>query len=200
MQNTHRPVIAFVWDNFGPMHVDRCEAVAGTGAKMIGVELFGTSPTYGWDAPAASFRKMTLYPEKPARRSTWVTAWRIWRTCQREHVTHVFLSHYEMPAIFLAVVLMRLNGMKVYTMACSKFDDSRRHIGRELGKRLFMLPYIVRSPPGRARRIISGGSVSNVSNRTTTPSRWQECGSRLAAIPHRRARLLPIGISPSSPG
>ncbi|MCK8781506.1 glycosyltransferase [Rhizobium sp. NTR19] len=141
MQNTHRPVIAFVWDNFGPMHVDRCEAVAATGAKMIGVELFGTSPTYGWDAPAALFRKMTLYPEKPASRSTWVTAWRIWRTCRRERATHVFLSHYEMPAIFLAVVLMRLSDMKVYTMACSKFDDSRRHIGRELGKRLFMLPY-----------------------------------------------------------
>jgi glycosyltransferase involved in cell wall biosynthesis len=141
MESKPRPVIAFVWDNFGPMHVDRCEAVAVTGARTFAVELFGASPTYGWNQPAAAFAKTTLYPQKPARRSTLATAWKIWRACRRDGATHAFLSHYDMLAIFIAAVLLRLSGIRAYTMACSKFDDSPRHLVRELGKRLFMLPY-----------------------------------------------------------
>ena len=44
--------ILFIWDNFGPLHADRCEAVAleqGPGV-VFGIELSSTSADYDWNS------------------------------------------------------------------------------------------------------------------------------------------------------
>lgn len=56
--------LVFVWNNFGPMHADRLEAVAQRfpDAKVHGIELFDRDVTYDWvgdDRPG--FDKTTLF-------------------------------------------------------------------------------------------------------------------------------------------
>jgi glycosyltransferase involved in cell wall biosynthesis len=137
--------VAFVWDNFGPMHNDRCEAVAahlGSPDVVLGVELSGASETYGWrQEPAIGFRKVTLFPGG-ARPSTAALAGAIVWACLREGVRDVFLCHYERGAVFWAAVILRVLGARVFTMMDSKFDDYERHIWRELGKRFAHAPYV----------------------------------------------------------
>ena len=43
------PRLVFLWENFGPMHADRCDAVAAAvrgEAEVVGLELYGRSDTY----------------------------------------------------------------------------------------------------------------------------------------------------------
>ena len=60
------PALVFMWENFGPMHIDRCEAVAAAfrgKRQVIGIELGGRSDTYDWDpSNTALFTKITLFP------------------------------------------------------------------------------------------------------------------------------------------
>lgn len=139
--------ITILWDNFGPMHDDRVRAVArayGEKARVVGIELFGKSDTYDWDNEAGSgFEKITLFPgEDFSRNSSIRTARAIVSRCLSLDARHVFLCNYERPAIFLAAMLLRLSGRKVYMMSCSKFDDYERNIQREWLKRFFFLPYL----------------------------------------------------------
>lgn len=138
--------VTIIWDNFGPMHDDRVRAVArayGEKARIVGVELFGKSDTYDWDNEAGTgFEKTTLFPgEDFSRNSTFRTARAIVSRCLSLGARHVFLCNYERPAIFLAAMVLRLSGRKVYMMSCSKFDDYERDIMREWLKRFFFLPY-----------------------------------------------------------
>ncbi len=138
--------IAFVWDNFGPMHVDRCEAVArhfGAQAEIIGIELGGKSATYAWNSDAGkSFQKVTLFPnQKIEAISTVRRAWSTVAACLRSGAGDIFFCHYEHPATFLSATMLRLAGRRAYVIGCSKFDDVKRHLRREVIKRLFYAPY-----------------------------------------------------------
>lgn len=138
--------LAFVWDNFGPMHADRCDAVAKVSAsarKVIGIELFSSSEEYAWNSESGShFRKVTLFPGKGWRGvSPLVIARRIVSTCRQEGVSDVFLCNYDKMAIFLAGLALRAMGKRVYVMGCSKFDDLKRTVWKEAVKQLFFLPY-----------------------------------------------------------
>jgi L-malate glycosyltransferase len=145
MRRMYKVKIAFVWDNFGPLHVDRCEAVAGVLGRegVIGIELFCKSDTYEWvseDSPL--FRKVTLFKTGDfSKTGNAKTALAIVASCRKNGVTHAFLCHYDQPAILLASFLLRLSGIRVYTMSCSKFDDVERNAARELLKKFFFLPY-----------------------------------------------------------
>jgi glycosyltransferase involved in cell wall biosynthesis len=138
--------IAFIWDNFGPMHDDRVRAVVKAyegQARIVGIELFGKSDTYAWDNEAnTEFEKVTLFPgmEGWSVPSLSVAA-RIVRRCWQLKVDHIFLCNYDQTAILLAATALRLTGRGVYTMACSKFDDLERNLTREFLKRFFFLPY-----------------------------------------------------------
>ena len=138
--------IAFVWDNFGPMHADRCDSVAGIfheRAKVFGIELNSKSSDYEWESEARStFEKITIsaYSGKGKPKS-FALAFKIIKKCFSKKISHVFFCHYERTEIFLAAVILKVSGFKVYTMNCSKFDDSPRRASREMLKRLWMLPY-----------------------------------------------------------
>lgn len=139
--------VAFVWDNFGPLHVDRCNAVAralGAGRPVVGIEIFRKSDTYEWEnPPAAEFEKVTLFDE-----GSWsdTGAGAISRAIGGALAGHgceaVFFCHYDKPAILMAASRARMARRKVFTMGCSKFDDLPRSPMRELAKRQFLRPYL----------------------------------------------------------
>ena len=132
--------IAFVWDNFGPTHVDRLEAVAaGHDGPVVGIELNKTSVTYEWDGgQGKGFAWITL----PSRRPGQITlAFYLVRTIARLGPQAVFFCHYEMAAVLLAATFCRLCGVSAFVMNDSKFDDYPRQFWREFLKRLFVLPY-----------------------------------------------------------
>jgi L-malate glycosyltransferase len=70
--------LVFAWSQFGPYHMDRCEALAQALAgrhDVIGLELVNDAEVYGWAATGAgrAFCKLTLFPGK---RMSQVGAWR----------------------------------------------------------------------------------------------------------------------------
>ena len=147
-QNTFETgrAVAFVWDNFGPMHADRCDSVAKAMApsrEVIGLELFSTSEEYAWNAEEGRhFRKLTLYPGKGWQAvSPFRMAAGIVNACRANGVSDIFLCNYDKMGIFLAGMMLRALGKRVYVMSCSKFDDLTRNIWREAVKRFFFLPY-----------------------------------------------------------
>jgi L-malate glycosyltransferase len=138
--------IVFVWENFGPIHLDRCEAVAlnlADIAEVEGIELFGSSSTYSWIAGSRStFKKTTVFSGDQVsgvgvRRRFLETV----RTCIKSRATHFFLCHYESTATLFTAIALRLLGKRVFVMGDSKFDDYERILWRECLKALFYLPY-----------------------------------------------------------
>jgi glycosyltransferase involved in cell wall biosynthesis len=129
-----------VWDNFGPPHADRCDALSkalGSGV-ICGIELNERSRDYEWISDSRpSFKKVTL---RPARHKV-ASAVTLFRAIRQERAGAVFFCHYERPEILLAALLTRLAGIAAFTMNDSKFDDYPRMLLREIGKRLFFLPY-----------------------------------------------------------
>lgn len=134
--------IALLWDNFGPVHVDRAEAVAAlTRREVIGLEISPESDTYAWaPAPAERFAKVTLFATTQAARaaSAVTLARRIVGAARRAGARDLFLCSYDRPGVLLAAHWLRLTGRRVYLMGCSKFDDIPRSLAREIGKRLLL--------------------------------------------------------------
>lgn len=138
--------IALVWENFGPTHIDRCEALATLSlgrTRVIGIEICGSSSTYEWvaDKPI-SFVKQTLFPKKTVTQVRFrQRVSRILGACMKSGAGHVFLCHYQDTAIFCVAMFLRLIGRRVYVMNDSKFDDYPRSLWRELCKSAFYFPY-----------------------------------------------------------
>lgn len=139
--------MVFAWSQFGPYHMDRCEALAHalSGRRdVIGIELVSDGEIYEWAPSGAgqSFRKQTLFAGK---RVSQVPAWRqlaaLLSACLRSRARHVFLCDYYLPEIFFSALLLRLCGRRVVIMQDSKFDDKPRSLWLELGKALLYLPY-----------------------------------------------------------
>lgn len=144
--STATPVIAFVWENFGPIHADRCDAVARSyknRRKVVGIEICGVSSTYAWVPEAGNeFEKTTLFPGAVVEEiSTIARFWRTVRACISCGARDVFFCHYEHPATLLSAVTLRLLGRHVFVMNDSKYDDYTRYFWREFIKRFFYLPY-----------------------------------------------------------
>ncbi|MCD2178051.1 glycosyltransferase [Rhizobium sp. C1] len=138
--------IAFIWDNYGPMHDDRIRAVEKIyvgKVRIIGVELFGKSDTYAWDNDHnTEFEKITLFQGYEVRHSPLKVAAAIVRCCLALKAKDIFLCNYNEKYILLAAIVLRLMGKQVYTMADSKYDDYARFLWREVGKSLFCIPYV----------------------------------------------------------
>jgi glycosyltransferase involved in cell wall biosynthesis len=139
--------MVFLWDSFGPHHVDCCEACAARFAGRLdvyGVEVATIDANYQWRTGSESrgFAKYTLFPGKVRQKiGTLRCAWRILSTCLRLRSRYLFLCHYESPATFLSAFMLRLLGRRLIIMQDSKFDDKQRFILRELAKGLFYRPY-----------------------------------------------------------
>lgn len=138
--------IVLVWENFGPMHADRAEAVARRlwgRREVVGIELASQSDTYDWRSESGdSFRKITLFEETKIGAIPALT--RFWRTllaCLSLRGDY-FFCHYEHPATFLVAIILRLLGRNIFVMNDSKFDDYPRFFWREFGKRIMYFPYI----------------------------------------------------------
>ena len=138
--------IVFLWENFGPMHIDRCRelalALAGE-ARVLGLQWTEKSAVYPWTADASSgFRLLTLFPKaRPADLTTWGKYVRTLRACLGSGGREFFFSHYNDLAVALVAWTLTLMGRRVFGMALSKFDDYDRKIGREMIKALFLWPY-----------------------------------------------------------
>jgi glycosyltransferase involved in cell wall biosynthesis len=146
LADQRRGPLVFVWENFGPMHVDRCEAVAEHFAgrrNVIGVEIGGLSNIYAWAAPNVErFRKVTLFPGSSANKiSLFRRLHALCKACLSQNQADYFFCHYQSPEVFLTAVLLRLLGRRVYVMNDSKFDDKPRSLWRELAKSIAYLPY-----------------------------------------------------------
>jgi glycosyltransferase involved in cell wall biosynthesis len=158
--------IAFVWENFGPSHADRCEAVAAHFAgrrEVIGIELGATSHTYIWEpVEGRGFRKVTLFPQGAIDRVGLLARVRkTWRACLP--ASDIFFCHYEHPATFLCAALLRASGRRVYVMNDSKFDDRPRRRSRERAKALLHRPYQGGIAAGaRAKTYMQGMGVPRV--------------------------------------
>ena len=146
--------IAFVLDTFRIMHVDQFEGVAAAvagRASVTGIEIFSGHEDYAFDARrGATFDHVNLFKaEERARLGMLRGAWHILRQCRVARAGTVFLTHYERSYVFLAALMLRLSGKRVFVLQDSKFDDYRRFLWREVFKRLMYKPYrgaIVASP------------------------------------------------------
>ena len=141
------PNIAFLCDNFGPIHIDQCDALAnalGDRGKVLGIELFSKSNVYAWgDWGATNFTKITMADgAKRENLGTLRMVKLIVGACLRYRVNTVLFAHYERPYIFLSAIIIRLLGRRALIMSDSKFDDYTRYIWREVGKLIMMSPYM----------------------------------------------------------
>ena len=139
--------IAFVWDNFGPLHVDRCNAVArhfAGDAEVIGIEIFAQSDLYAWEQSEVSeFNKQTLFRDRSwSNTSSLRIAAAIVSAVLNHECRSVFLAHYDQLAIFLTATQLRMLGVDLFTMGCSKYDDAPRYWWRETVKKQFYKPYM----------------------------------------------------------
>ncbi len=138
--------IALLWDNFGPLHLDRIEACTRhfDGQYQVrGIEICGKSNVYDWRTGGEEkFHYITLFQDQDLRSLKFLPFLRaLWRTSKHDNGTEYILCHWNEPAIFAFACWLRLKGRRVFTMGCSKFDDKPRHLRSELLKRLMFLPY-----------------------------------------------------------
>jgi glycosyltransferase involved in cell wall biosynthesis len=137
--------LVFLWDNFGPTHADRCEAVAAALApsgRVVGLELSSKSGTYEW-APESSdrFEKITLSSGEFSEMSVFRQIRLLLRNALRIDNAVFFFCHYERPAVFITALVLRALGRLVFVMNDSKFDDYDRVMWRELLKSVLYTPY-----------------------------------------------------------
>lgn len=139
--------IAFIWGQFGPYHMDRCESVVkafGKTIEVVGIEVASKSDVYAWDPSGAGegFRKITLFPgQSYADRGRWSRFWGLLKGVFISGARHIFVCHIDQIEYFAVALVMRLMGRRLYAMSESKFDDLQRSAWREVAKKLFYLPY-----------------------------------------------------------
>ncbi len=142
-----RPVIAFVWGQFGPYHMDRCEAAGAAlheSAAVVGIEVAASSDHYAWSPTGSGhhFRKMTLFPgANYSAVGRFARFRRLVAACLSSRARHVFMCHPGEGEYFAAALVLRLLGRRLYVMTESKFDDLPRNAWREVAKKIFYLPY-----------------------------------------------------------
>lgn len=141
------PRMVFLWESFGPHHVDRCEACAEHFAgryKVCGIEIATFDANYEWRASIGSegFRKVTLFPGVVSQKIGAMRCFlRIVRTCLKLRAKYIFFCNYNLPAVFFSAVVLRLLGRRLITMQDSKFDDKQRYLVKEIVKSILYAPY-----------------------------------------------------------
>lgn len=197
--------VFIVWDNFGPMHMDRLAAAQQLVPNTLpvnGVEIYGRSGEYDWEVKGKNLAAIeTLFAggEAPTllRRVR-----RLLGAFSDAPRSYIFLCNYDRLEIIIVSLLARLMGHKVFLMSCSKYDDYERNAVKEALKRLALLPYKgVISAGGRAAEYlrflgfradrITGGyntlSISRIRELAQTKTTRTGCGDYLLVI----ARLVP---------
>ncbi len=141
------PRMLFLWESFGPHHVDRCEACAahfGGRYDIYGIEIATFDATYQWRGSigSRSFSKITLFPGVISQKiGAFRCFFQIVRTCLRLRAKYLFFCNYNTPAVFFSAVVLRLLGHRLITMQDSKFDDKQRYLSKEFLKSVLYRPY-----------------------------------------------------------
>jgi L-malate glycosyltransferase len=139
--------LVFLWDNFGPLHADRCDAVADYFEgkhEVVGIELASRSNVYDWIPEIGNrFRKITLFEGRSIEE---VSSFQLFHKALHSCLSmgggaYFFICHYQALPIFACAVALRLVGRHVYALGCSKFDDYERDLRREVAKSFLYLPY-----------------------------------------------------------
>lgn len=133
--------IAFAWESFGPSHLDRIDAAAAAGYRVTAIEFSRASRDYQWEDGELSGSQRVVLTRSGERIGTLRLGWRLFRSVRQSRTNAAFLCHYELPAVFLAAVLLRLTGCRVIAMMVSKFDDYPRYLWREVFKGIMLAPY-----------------------------------------------------------
>lgn len=139
--------VAFVWDQFSPYHVDRCEHVAYAlrdKVDVIGLEFASRSNLYAWPEARKTqlYNHITLFPGKAFEETKWWNRFRsLTQVCLSSQVKELFVAGYQRPEIFLSSLLIRLFGGKVFVMSESKFDDKPRFWLKEIFKVCILSTY-----------------------------------------------------------
>ena len=138
--------VVFVWENFGPIHADRCDATAeilGKDYRVVGLEWVSKSAIYDWNPETGkNFTKITLFPNQHSERTPiWKQAYVLLRHSLCYYGGTFFICHYEHVVTLFVAMILRLLGHRVIVMNDSKFDDRPRILWREVLKSLFYLPY-----------------------------------------------------------
>jgi glycosyltransferase involved in cell wall biosynthesis len=139
--------VAFVWDQFSPYHVDRCEHVAHAlreRVEVFGLEIASRSNLYAWPEARATefYTHITLFPGRKFEETKWwERLWMLVRSCLRYRIDMLFVAGYNRLDIFLISLLIRLVGRTVFVMAESKFDDKPRFWLKEILKVCMLATY-----------------------------------------------------------
>ena len=142
-----RSSIIFVWDNYGPYHIDRLEAAARAFKdthRVVGIEIAESSRVYPWVRieDDFDFEHVTLFAHRQIESiSTLRSFIELVRACLRVRPEYVFLCHYERIEIHLLAWVLRLFRVRIFAMIDLKFDDKPRYAVREFLKKIFFLPY-----------------------------------------------------------
>jgi glycosyltransferase involved in cell wall biosynthesis len=142
-----RPSILFLWESFGPHHIDRVQACCTYFAgrfEVYGVEIATFDANYEWRGSSGTdrFLKVTLFPNSLRQKvSDFRCFLRIVATCWRLRSQYLFFCNFNEPAVFAAALVLRILGRRLILMNDSKFDDKRRFLPKELAKSIFYLPY-----------------------------------------------------------
>ncbi|HEV8028956.1 MAG TPA: hypothetical protein VGP50_16095, partial [Stellaceae bacterium] len=102
----------FLWESFGPHHVDRCEACAAYFSDrydVFGVEIATFDATYEWRGSIGSrhFSKVTLFPGVVSQKIGGLRCfYRIMTTCLRLRAKYLFFCNYNIPAVFFSAVVL----------------------------------------------------------------------------------------------
>jgi glycosyltransferase involved in cell wall biosynthesis len=139
--------IVLIWNQFGPYHMDRCEALGAhfrERCRVHGVEIASQSEEYAWRTTGSGscFAKHTLFKDRKLEQVGALFRFvRLLGVVRASRATHIFVNNYNQLEIFLLALTMRLWGRRVYLMFDSKFDDKPRKAWREILKVAMLLPY-----------------------------------------------------------
>ena len=130
--------MVFCWENFGPTHKDRCEAVAARSVDtlVIGLERNAVSEIYSWKPEHGERFKKITFGSSRLPFALWLVT-EVWRSGAQD----VFLCHYHEVETQIAAILLNMLGMRIFLMIDSKFDDVPRQVWRELVKSWWIKPY-----------------------------------------------------------
>jgi glycosyltransferase involved in cell wall biosynthesis len=147
---TSRRRVALVWDNFGPQHIDRLNALTERFKAAYGVQLYPQSNDYAWSwSPEPKAKLLTLCRRrKRPLTNTFLVLVRMIGLRIFRGVDVWLMCHYERPYIFVASLLLQVLGAKVLLLNDSKLDDYPRRLSMELFKALLYVPYEGGMGPG----------------------------------------------------
>ncbi|WP_114521337.1 glycosyltransferase [Altererythrobacter sp. ZODW24] len=134
--------VVFVWENLGPSHIDRLEALNDRFPDQVfAVQLSASSHTYKWDGTSGQAVPTTTLFDQPEDATGLACMTALVGAVRKLGATDVYLCHYQLWPMLMSAMILRLLGKRVVVMIDSKFDDYPRRLWHEVGKSAFLWPY-----------------------------------------------------------